>query len=310
MSKKRKITQQYLTRQSRETISRSKILTHALLGRLSLRSQLGETAGCPLPLNPNEEVAAYYAAGLSESSTYTSYNTIPSFVVDEKTGAIIFVQTHDDDFHDTLHCLRPVRPGNYRGTPHIFEAMPNPFVDMSISVRAQKLFYTSSGPIGAYTVLLEVPRDVDNPHTTKVHQKWTSPSETAWQTAASPTGESFAIASSRSLRHYMMLPANTMCTRWPGPNATSCEYMAVAFGRDDHTIMGGKRSGIVTFFDERTQDSVRRLRHEDAVSTIRLVEDNKVVVRGLQKVPFLLHHLHLHATVVGTSIGAGPVAMT
>jgi len=310
MFKKRKIAHQHLTRQSNEVISRSRILTDALLGRLSLLSQLGEAAGRSLKSNPNEDVATYYAASLSESPTYTSYNTIPCFVVDENNGAIIFAQSHNDGFNDTLHCLRPVRPGKYRGTPHIFEAMPNPFVDMSISVGARKLFYASSGPMGTCAVLLEVPRDGDNPHSTMVNHIWTSPRETAWQTAASPTGESFAIASSRSLCHYLMLPGNTLCSRWPNPGAASCEYMAVAFGRDDRTIMGGKRSGIVTFFDKRTQDSVTRLRHEDAVSTIRLVDDNRLAVRGLQKVRFLLRQPHFHASGTSTRVGTCSVAMT
>jgi WD40 repeat protein len=310
MFKKRKTTHQYLTRQSKEIITRSRILTDALPGGISLRSQLGEATGRPLQSNPNEDVATYYAASLSESPTYTSYKTIPSFVVDENNGAIIFAQSRDDDFNDTLHCLRPVRPGNYRRTPHIFEAMPNPFVDMSISVRAQRLFYASSGPMGTCAVLLEVPRDGDDPHSTMVNHLWTSPSETAWQTAASPTGESFAIASSKSLRHYMMLPGNTVCTSWPNPSAASGEYMAVAFGRDDRTIMGGKRSGIVTFFDKRTQDSVTRLRHEDAVSSIRLVDDNRLAARGLQKVRLLLQYLHFHSSSAGTSIGTCSAAMT
>lgn len=293
MFKRRKITHEHLTRQAQETISRSSILTHPLLGRLSLRNRLGEAAGRPLRPHPNEDVAVYYAASLSESSIYNSYDNVPGFVVDERNGAIIFAQSREDDqVNDTLHCLRPVRPGHYCGTPHIFEAMPNSFVDMSISVQAQKLFYASSGPLGTRAVLLEVPRYGDDPHSTMVNHVWNSANETAWQTAISPSGESFAVANSKSLRHYRMLPAQIVGTMQANPpNAASCEYMAVAFGRDDRTKMAGKRSGIVTFFDERTQGSVARLRHEDAVSAIRLVDDSRVVVRGLQKVRFLLHHL-------------------
>jgi hypothetical protein len=307
--KKQKIAHNYITRQSKELIPRSRILTDALLGKLSLRRKLGEVAARPLQSNPNEGVAAYYAASLSESPTYTSYKTIPYFVVDETTGAIIFAQSHDNDFNDSLHRLHSMRPGKYGGKPYMFEAMPNSFVDMSISVGAQKLFYASSGQMGTRAVLLEVPRDGENPHSAMVNHIWTSPNDTAWQTAASPTGESFAIASSKSLRHYSMLPANTVCSGWPSPSAASCEYMAVAFGRDDRTIMGGKRSGIITFFDKRTQDSVTRLRHEDAVSNIRLVDDNRLAVRGLQKVRFLLYCLHFHASGAGTSIGTCSFAM-
>lgn len=285
MFKRRKITHEHRTREARETIFRSRLLTHPLLGRLSLRNQLGQTAGRSLPLHPSEDVSAYYAAGLSESPLCGSIETLPGFAVDEKNGAIIFAHSNEDNIgNDTLHCMRPVRPGRYSGISHVFEAMPGSesFVDMSISVLARKLFYVSSGPVGSRVVLLEVPREEDDPHFRWMHQVWTRNDETAWQTAVSPTGQSFVMASSEGLTHYRMLPSNMWVARQKP--AVVDEYMAVAFGQNERITMGGRRSGGITFFDERTNGFVTRLRHADAVSAITLIDDDRIVVRGLQKV--------------------------
>ncbi len=288
MFKRRKFTHDHRTREARETVSRSRLLLHPLLGRLSLRNQLGQAGGRPLLLHPNEDVAAYYAASLSESLIYGSPETLPSFVVDEKNGAIIFAQANEDlAGNDTLHCVRPARPARYPGIPHVFEAMPNSFVDMSISVSARKLFYVSSGPRSTRVVLLEVPREEDDPHFRMMHHVWTSNDETAWQTAVSPSGQSFAIASSNGLTQYTMLPSHIMGSirRWGNPQKPAvAEYMAVSFGQNDRITMGGRRTGVITFFDERTNGSVTRLRHQDAVSAIALIDENRIVARGLQKV--------------------------
>ncbi|ERF76619.1 hypothetical protein EPUS_04439 [Endocarpon pusillum Z07020] len=284
-NKRRKIIHDHRTREARETISRSRLLTHPLLGRLSLRNQLGQTAGRCLPLHPSEDVAAYYAAGLSESLLCESSETLPGFAVDEKNGAIIFARSNQDNIgSDTLHCMRSVGPGRYSGISPVFEAMSDSFVDMSISVLARKLFYVSSGPIGSRVVLLEVPREEDDPHFRMMDQVWTCNDETAWQTAVSPTGQFFAIASSEGLTHYRMVPSHLMGTSmWVARQKPAvAEYMAVAFGQNDRIIMGGRRTGEITFFDERTNGFVTRLRHADAVSAIALVDDNRIVARGLQ----------------------------
>lgn len=280
MYKRRKTTHEYLTRQERETVSRSKLLTHPLLGRFSLRSKLGRAAGCGLNPDPNEDRAAYYAASLSSSTMYDARMSVDKFVVDEKTGAIILAHSSLGDGNDTLHCVRPARPGHYCGIPHVFEAMSSTFADMGISTQWQKLLYVSCGSHGTRTVLLDIPKIKDDPHSTIVNQVWDFSDEIAWQVATSPTGEAFAVAASNGLNQYTMLQSHITLTTW----TDSSEYMAVAFGRDNRTTMAGKRSGIVKFFDERTQDFVTRLRHKDAVSKIRMIDDNRVVVRGLEKV--------------------------
>lgn len=300
MFKRRKITHEYCNREARETISRSGLLTHPLLGRLSLRNQLGQTTGRPLPLHPSEDVSAYYAAGLSESLICGSSDALPGFVVDEKNGAILFAQSDQDpNGNDTLHCIRPTGPGDYTEMPHVFEAMTNTFVDMSISVPARKLFYASSGPRGTRVVLLEAPREEDDPHFRMMHQVWAYSDVTAWQTAVSPSGQSFAIASSEGLTHYRMLPSHIMGTSmFADPQKpVAAEHMAVAFGQNDRITMGGTRSGAITFFDERTDGFVTRLRHQDAVSAIALIDDNRIVARGLQKVRPALHCLYFPAAL-------------
>ena len=306
MFKRRKITHDHRIREERETIFRSRLLTHPLLGRLSLRNQLGQTAGRFLSIHPSEDVSAYYAAGLSESLIYGSSETLSGFAVDEKNGAIIFAQSNKDPAgNDTLHCMRPVRPGHYSGISHVFEAMPNSFVDMSISILARKLFYASSGPRGSRVVLLEVPREEDDPHFRMMHQVWTSNDETAWQTAVSPTGQSFAIASSEGLTHYRMLPSHIMGTSmWTDPQKPAVgEYMAVAFGQNDRITIGGQRTGVITFFDERTNGFVTRLCHADAVSAIAMIDDDRIVVRGLQKVRSIVHRLRFSLPLTPVQCG-------
>ena len=285
MCKRRKITHDYLTRQEHETVSRSRSLTHPLLGRLSLRSQLGEAFQRPSTRNPPQDLAAYYAASLSEHAIYGSCATVPGFVVDGTNGTIIFARSHDGSSNDTLHCLRPDRPGQYPSIAHIFEVMPDSFVDMSISAQSKKLFYASSGPRGTRLVLLDVPRSGDDPHSSVVNKVWNFNKETVWQIAASPSGESFAVASTSGLSLYRMSSSQMTVAMWVNlQQPTSCEFMSAAFGRDDRTVMAGERSGAVIFFDARTQDSVARLRHEDAVSAISSVDDNRIIVRGLQHV--------------------------
>ncbi|KAF7503446.1 hypothetical protein GJ744_003738 [Endocarpon pusillum] len=284
-NKRRKITNDHRTREARETIFPSRLLTHPLLGRLSLRNQLGHAAGRFSSLHPSEDVSAYYAAGLSESLLCGSFKTLPGFAVDEKNGAIIFAKSNEDNIgNDTLHCIRSVRPGRYSGSSHVFEAMPNSFVDMSISVLARKLFYASIGPRGSRVALLEVPREEDDPRFRMMHQVWTCNDETAWQTAVSLTGQSFAVASSEGLTHYRMSPSHTMGTNmWVARQKPAvAEYMAVAFGQNDRITMGGRRTGGITFFDERTNGFVTRLRHADAVSAIAMIDDDRIVARGLQ----------------------------
>jgi WD40 repeat protein len=284
MPKRRKLNQYHLTRQQRETVLRSPLLSHPLVGRLTLRSQLGEALRGHNHLDPSEGVAAYYASSLSQGPIYRSRVNVGGFVVDESTGAIIFAHVHDGDRNDTLHCIRPTRPGHYGRTPHIFEAMPNSFVDMSISNQFGKLFCASSGPRGTRAVLLEVPQDGDDPHSSVVNHAWTFRDETAWQIAVSPTtGGSFALASSFAIRLVRMLPEHISCIVWTSSGeSTRGEHTAVAFGQDDRIVMGGQRSGIVKFFDERTRDSVQRLRHGSGVSAIRMIDRNRVVVRGLE----------------------------
>lgn len=289
MFKRRKLTHDYHNRLRQESLSRSKLLTHPLLGRLSLRSQLGDSACRPLLSNPSEDVAAFYAASLSENAIYDSELTVPGFVVDESNGAIIFARTHKAEGNDTLHCLRPARPGHYRGAPHVFEAMPNTFDDMSISLRTRKLLYASTGPRGTRIVLLDVPKGGDDPHSSVVNHVWDFSEETTWQTAASPTGESFAVASTSGLSLYQMLPGRLSRISWVNVrDPASSEFLSVAFGWDYRLTMAGKRSGVVTFFDARTQGSVARLQHEDGVGAIRKIDDNRIVVRGLQKVCYWL----------------------
>jgi hypothetical protein len=288
MFKRRKLIHEHRTRQEREKVSRSKLLSHPLLGRLSLRNELGEAAPCRLSPSLNDDVAAYYTASLSGNFIHNSRTTIPAFLVNEKNGAIIFARSSFGEGNDTLHSLRPQRPGHYCGTSHIFEAMPNSFDDMSISTQTQKLLYVSSGARGTRTVLLDLPRDGEDPHNSFLDTVWESIQEKAWQTAVSPNGESFAVAATGGLSLYKMLPDQMSRSNWENyQNPASCEFMAVAFGRDDRTTMAGKRSGIVTFFDARAKGYVSRLRHESAVNVIRLVDENRVVVRGLQQVRYL-----------------------
>lgn len=230
-------------------------------------------------------MAAYYVASLSRNTVYSSNVDVPAFVVDEANRTIIFAESHHGDGNDTLHRLRPVGAGNYSGTVYMFEAMSNSFVDMSISSEPRKLFYASRGPWGTRTVLLDVPRANEEPYASAVNHTWNFDQETAWQTSVSPSGGSFAVASTRGLRLYRMHQDQTLSTLCPNQrNRASCEYMAVAFGQDDRITMAGKRSGGVAFFDSRTQDYVSRLSHEDGVSAIRPVDENRIVVRGLQKV--------------------------
>jgi hypothetical protein len=290
-SKRRKITHDHLTRQERETISRSNLLNHSLLGRLTLKNQLGEATRPRLTFDPSEDRAAYYASSLAPKSLYNSLVEIPGFVVDETNGAIIFAHSYGNDGNDTLHALRRDCPGEYGGMPHVFEAMPDSFIDMSISIQHRKLLCASGGPRGARIAMLDVPGDTDDPHASVVNHVWNFSDETAWQmTVSSTTGESFAIASSRGLRLIRMLPDQISCTMWlnfkkPGGS----EYTAVAFGRDDRTVMAGRRSGVVVFLDRRTEDGVKRLFHGDAISAMKMIDENRVVVRGLEKVREFLH---------------------
>ena len=267
-------------------ISRSCLLNHPLLGRLSLRNRLGEAVRPRLTFNPSEDRAAYYARNLIGKPLYDCEEDIPGFVVDEKNGAIIFAHSHAGGGNDTLHRLRRDSPGEYGGVPHVFEAMPNSFVDMSISTQHRKLLCVSGGPQGTRIAMLDVPKDSDDPHTSTVNHVWNFSEETAWQmTVSAITGESFAIASSRGLRLIRMLPDQISCTMWlnfhkPGGS----EYTAVAFGRDDRTVMAGRRSGVVVFLDRRTEDGVKRLFHGDAISAMATVDENRIVIRGLEKV--------------------------
>ena len=134
--------------------------------------------------------------------------------------------------------------------------------------------------------MLDVPRDSDDPHASVANHVWRCSEETAWQMTVSPTnGESFAIATSCGLRLIRMLPDEISCIRCLNFNKPGdSEYTAVAFGRDDRTVMAGRRSGIVMFLDRRTGDAVKRLFHGDAVGAMRTVDENRVVVRGLEKV--------------------------
>lgn len=302
MSKRRKITHEHLARQREELVSRSRLLTHPLLGRLSLRNQLGESGRRALPPDPNEDLAAFYAANLSENPVYSSDGIVPEFVVDERNGAIIFAHSHSTGQNDTLHCLRPIQPGYYRGMPHIFEAMPTSFVGMSINAESQKLLYASNAPWGTRTVLLDVPRIGEDPHASVVNQVWNANEETAWQIAASPRGGSFAVASTHGLRVYNVLSEQTSRILYPTRDAAFGEFKAVAFGKDDRLAMVGTRSGLVIFLDLRTKDLVARLRHQDGVSAIRMIDDNRVVVRGLQKVCYSLHGFGVSSHLTGSCV--------
>lgn len=286
MFKKRKLYHDYRNREERESVSRSRLLTHPLLGRLSLRNQLGKAARRPLPLNPAEDVAAYYAASLSQRPIYNSFVAIPAFVVDETNGAIILAHAHPGSGNDTLHCLRPLQAGRYGDTPHVFEALPNSIGDMVISPQHKKLLYTCSNERRMLAVLLDVPAEKDDPHHGRIEEVWDFIDETGWQLAVAPdTGACFAIASSGGLRHMRMRPEQTEITSVVGVQGqTRHEYTAAAFGINDRTLMGGKRSGVVTIHDERTHESVRRLSHADGVSVIRMVDEDRVLVRGLTKV--------------------------
>lgn len=284
--KRRKTHHEYVSRHERETISRSNLLSHPLLGKLSLQNQLGEGYRSHLAVNPSEDRAAYYTSSLIENSIYDSGAKVPGFVVDETNGTIIFAHSHVGNGNDALYQLRQVRPGTYDRQSHIFEAMPNTFSDMGISMQHQKLLCVSGGPHGTRAAMLDVPRDSDDSHTGLVNHVWNYSEETAWQMTVSPAnGESFAIATSRGLRLISLLPDRISCAmssylKTPG----GFEYTAVAFGRDERTVMAGRRSGVVVFLDRRTDDGVKRLFHGDAVSAMRTVDENRVVVRGLQKV--------------------------
>lgn len=285
MFKKRKLDQRHYNRQRREAILPSKLLNHPLLGGLSLRSKLGEATRFQVPRSPNENVAAYYAASLSEKVIYNAPGKVSGLVVDETKRALIFARCHDEEGSDTLYALRYPSPRDHFGQPNIFEAMPYSFEDMSISAKTQKLLYVSNSPQGTRTVLLDLPKDGDDPHVTGVDLIWHSTEETAWQTAASPTGKSFAVVSTNGLCLYEMRPDQISRVDWvKSQTPASSEFMAVTFGRNDRTIMAGKRSGIVAFFDSRSQDSVARLRHVDGVSAVRMIDNSRIVVRGLQKV--------------------------
>lgn len=289
MHKRRKIEHDFLNRQRQELVARSQLLTHPLLGQLSLPHQLGESGRRSLTPNPNEDVAASYAANLAENPIYSSDGVVAEFVVDSRDGAVLFAHTHTTGENDTLHCLRPIRPGYYRGLPHIFEAMPSSYASMSMNVQSQKLMYVSNAPWGTRTVLLDLPEDGDDPHASVLNHMWNESQDTAWQVTSSPSGASFAVATSRGLRLYNI--SSELISRYVlgSPIGIVGEYKAVAFGKDDRLAMAGTRSGLVVFIDLRTKDLVARVRHEDGVSALRMVDDDRLVIRGLQKVCCALH---------------------
>jgi hypothetical protein len=291
MFKRRKLLDAQLIRHKRETVFRSNILTHPLIGRLSLRNQLGATSlSLPLTSHSNEDVAAYYAASLLENPKYASEKPISGLGVDDKNGNIVFAQSNSGGNGDTLHCIPSDQTGTYFGSPPAVQAMPSSFVHMSINIQSAILFYVSSGARGTKVTLTDIP-DRKDPRTSFMDHVWDVGDETAWQTAASPEGMSFAVASTGGLTIYSMQPDQATYTMWVDYRTPdSCEYMAVAYGRNDRTAMAGRRSGAITFYDIRTNGSVTRLRHEDAVTAMRSIDDHRIVVRGLQKVHSSLHY--------------------
>lgn len=268
-----------------ETVSSSRFLTHPLLGRLSLQSKLGDAGVRRSSLNPSENMAAYYVASLTGSTFYRTPIKTPRFVVHESTGTVVVAHTNLGDGSDTLRCLQPGDTGSYSGTSFLFEAMPYSFADMELAAHSRRLLYAACGSSGTRIVLLDMPIAADDPHAIKVSFECSFSDETAWQIAASPTGDSFVAASTRGLRLYQARPDGVPPSLLAiSPHQASSEFIAAAFGRDERTIMGGKRDGSITFHDSRTRDSVTRLYHRPGVNVIRMVDDSRVLVRGLKQV--------------------------
>jgi hypothetical protein len=294
-----------LVRQSRETISRSKLETHPLLGRLSLRSRMGNHGAGQSSLNRTDDVTAFYVASLTKKVIHESrISKVSKFEIHEPSGTIIIAHAHHGNGSDRLHCLKPGPPGRYDGKSQIFEAMQNHFADIAISAYSQKLLYASCAPHGSRTVLLDVPVPAEDPQETRVSHEWSFRDETIWQIATSPTGESFAVASTRGLRLFRMRPdADPPNLLADSQKRYPPEFTVVAYGRNDDTIMAGGRNGIVTFYDSRARVSVNRLLHGPGLNAIKTVDDNKIVVRGLKRVGHLICTLGFMLFLLASHMG-------
>jgi hypothetical protein len=281
--KRRKTTHEHFTRQQRETVARPKLLSHPLLGGLTLGRQLGDNGPHrSRRLNIGDDVAAYYSASLVLNPIYSATTPIPRFVVNEADSTVIFAQSNAGEGHDLLSSTQARGHGCY-GDHRIFEAIPASLVDMSLSKQHQKLYYVSSGPKRSRYVLVDT--SIIDPGSSAVNLVYEHDNDTPWQTAVSPSGQIFITASTSGIRLLMLKPGGIENSLWCDlSHQENSEFTAVAFGKDDRTIMAGKRSGITTFVDTRSGDSVRRLLLGDAVSAIRMIDEHRVVVRGLQKV--------------------------
>jgi hypothetical protein len=264
------------------------------MNRLRLRTAIGsvQCSGS----NVTTEVAAYYAASLSRTTILETRNerqSFTKFAIDEATAAVVTASRNpnfvDHYRHSHQTALTPY-PTNQHfrmiATDSSVTALlitPGPTNYIAFATPADV-----SGPGRIHLVPFGEARETIVNTRSQAHQiyidgmraSYAIPENDIWHMAASPSGEKVAAACSEGVA-ILRQPGHGWGSGIP-KLLGDAEFMAVSF-KDESVLLAGMRSGTVWLMDLRTRDATSRLRHGSGVTATRtLLNDNYVVVRGLE----------------------------
>jgi hypothetical protein len=264
------------------------------MNRLRLRTIIGGME-CSGP-NVTTEVAAYYGASLSRTTILETGNerqSFTKFAIDEATAAMVTASRNpnfvDHCRHSHQMALTPYRTNRHfriTATDSSVTALlitPGPTNYVAFATPAN-----ASGPGRIHLVPFGEARETTINTRSQEREinyddmgvSYAIPENDIWHMAASPSGGKVAAACSEGVV-ILRQPENSWGNRIQKPLGDA-EFMAVSF-KDESVLLAGMRSGAVWLMDLRTCDATSRLRHGSGVAATRtLLNDNYVVVRGLE----------------------------
>jgi hypothetical protein len=265
------------------------------MNRLRLRTAIGGVESARS--NVVTEVAAYYGASLARTTILESRNeqqSFTKFAIDEVTAAMV-TASRNPNFVDHYRHSHQMALTPYRTNRHFrITATDSSVTALLITPRPTNYiaFATSaniSGPGRIHLVPFGEAREMTantRPQEREINYddmgvSYAIPENDIWHMAASPSGGKVAAACSDGV--VILRQPEHSWGNGVQKLLGDAEFMAVSF-KDENVLLAGMRSGTVWLMDLRTRDATSRLRHGIGVTATRtLLNDNYVVVRGLDK---------------------------
>lgn len=307
-NKKRELKLKSSERRKGDQMRQQMTLQHPVFGRAGLNRELD----C---IRKTQYYPFAWAAGMEAKTLLRdggtrSFKDIEHFIYDRLTGALLYDTghvrcqfSHWDDFaeHGSVHSIWPIRPSS-------MSLHPSRVLLLTTFIGTKDEDIT---PSGCYLRFLKNPTDYfdyyaeqDGADSTRTYydpqieepgrcgQDFQMPNKTrgieCWTSAANPWSvrASFALGTSAGLGFLDERDGSFGFGEWrqPYPRGESWAHNACRAldWLDEKTVLTATVGGIVHLWDRRAQAGLPRIHFKSSISHCRRVDDNHVVIAGLE----------------------------